>query len=315
LDLKRLRWRDLVATDINGSVEMNDTKYTFSPVEMRLMGEPAMIEGYVVAAPENNTKYDLNISCQNLPLNPLVHHFHPGNEIEWGRLTANCYVKGEALRGVLFKRTFHARGIDPDLPATLKIEGAKWGFKEDRWFIGILASPLVLDLPQLLNSHFNGAKLEITAGQGKADFKLGAQGPLLIAATEGQGDLGERFIDSKVNQNVEIALQQILAKKFLKLELKKQDAFWPIPKGLLRLSGPIRRPKPSVNPLVVAQLTSQRLTRRPINVLLAVPGVLIGESGAKNNKEKIDPFDLLDNQKERNQFNPLDLLRLFPGID
>jgi hypothetical protein len=172
-----------------------------------------------------------------------------------------------------------------------------------------------LDLPQLLNSHFNGAKLEITAGQGKADFRLGAQGPLLIAATEGQGELGERFLDSKVNQYVEIALQQILAKKFLKLEMKKQNAFWPLPKGLLRLSGPIRRPTPAVNRVVVAQLVYQRLTGRSINLILGIPGVLIGGSDKNIDGGKIDPFNLLDNQKERNQFNPLDILRLIPGID
>ena len=127
--------------------------------------------------------------------------------------------------------------------------------------------------------------------------------------------MGERFLDSKVNQNVEIALQQILAKKFLKLEIKKQNAFWPLPKGLLRLSGPIRRPKPSVNQLVVAQLASQRLTRRPINLLLGIPGILIGGADKNIDGGKIDPFNLLDNQKERNQFNPLDILRLIPGID
>jgi hypothetical protein len=61
LDLKRLHWRDLVATNIVGRVELNDRKYTFSPVQMHLMGEPAKIEGYVVAASGSNTQYDLNI--------------------------------------------------------------------------------------------------------------------------------------------------------------------------------------------------------------------------------------------------------------
>ncbi len=325
LDLKRLRWRDLVATDINGSVEINDRKYTFSPVEMRLMGEPepAMIEGYVVAAPGNDIQYDLNMSCQNLPLNPIVRHFHPENKVEWGKLTAKCYVKGEALTGEAFKRTFFARGKDPSTPAFLEIKDAHWGFKEDDPIIGLIAGPLVLDLPELLNSHFNGAKLEIKAGQGKADFRLGAQGPLLIAATEGQGELGKRFIDSNVNQNVEIALQQILAKKFMKLDPKKlifgdQNQFWKLP-TLLKLSGPVRRPKASVNDAMILFLGTQKLLGRPMSLLQIIPNPFRNDPAKKKGEEGIDPFHLLvdpEVQDKNKSLNPLDLLRsIIPGTD
>jgi hypothetical protein len=279
------------------------------------MGKPAMIEGYVSAVPGSSTEYELNISCDKLPLNPIVSHFHPENKVDWGRLTANCYVKGDALAGETFKRTFIARGIDPSQSAFLEIEDAHWGFTEDDPIIGFIAGPLALDLPELLDSHFNGAKLEIVVERGKADFKLGAQGPLVIAAAKGKGEVGQRFLDTKVDQNIEIALPQILAKKFFKLELKDQITFWPLPSGLLRLSGPIRRPKPSVDELVVAQLASQRLTGRPINFLFGIPGALFGKPGNNIEGEQVDPFDLLENQKEQGPFNPLNILRLIPGLD
>jgi hypothetical protein len=315
LDLKRLYWRDLVATNIVGRVGLNDRKYSFSPVQMHLMGKPTMIEGYVSAVSGGSTEYELNISCDKLPLNPIVSHFHPENKVDWGRLTANCYVKGDALDGETFKRTFIARGVDPSQSAFLEIEDAHWGFTEDDPIIGFIAGPLALDLPELLDSHFNGAKLEIVVERGKADFKLGAQGPLVIAAAKGKGEVGQRFLDTKVDQNIEIALPQILAKKFLKLELKDQNTFWTLPSGLLRLSGPIRRPKPSVDELVVAQLASQRLTGRSINFLFGIPGALFGKPGNNIKGEQVDPFKLLENQKEQGPFNPLNILRLIPGLD
>ena len=302
LDLKRLNWNDLNATNIKGQVVINDRKYNFSPLEMDLMGKPAKVEGFISTTSGSDIQYDLNMTCKNLPLNPIVRHFAPKNKVEWGNLTANCYAKGDALTGETFKQTFIARGQKQGLPAFLEVKGARWGFKEEDPIVALFAGPLALDLPELLDSHFNGAKLEITAGQGKFDFKLGAQGPLLIAATEEkQVELGERFLDSKVDKKIkiEIALQQVLAKKFFKVELKDQGAFWKIP-SLLRLSGPIRRPKPSLNQLAIVQLASRRLTGRSINILLAIPGAIIGDSGKNIDEGKIDPFNLLDNPEKRN---------------
>ena len=73
--------------------------------------------------------------------------------MEWGRLTANFHAQGEALRGELFKRTFTARGIDPELPAFLKIEGSHWPFKED----GIIKS---------INNDIEKNQIIITMGAG-----------------------------------------------------------------------------------------------------------------------------------------------------
>jgi len=321
LDLKRLHWRDLNATNIKGQVAINDSKYTFSPVTMDLLGKPIKVEGFVSPAPGNDIQYDLNMSCDNLPLNPIVRHFVPANSVEWGKLTANCYVKGDALTGEAFKRTFIARGIDPSHSALLEIKDAHWGFEDDRKGVGLIA--LVLDSQELLDSHFNGAKLEIKAGQGKADFKLGGQGPLLIAATEGQAELGEQFLDSKVDQKVQIALQQDVAKKFLRLNPERlisrdKDEFWKLP-TFLKLTGPVRRPKSSVDDAVILLLGAQKFLSTPKSLLQRIPNPFRDNPDKEKSKEGIDPFDLLvdpEVKDKKKSLNPLNLLRsIIPGAD
>jgi len=293
LDLKRLYWRDLVATNIVGRVGLNDRKYSFSPVQMHLMGKPTMIEGYVSAVPGGSTEYELNISCDKLPLNPIVSHFHPENIVEWGRLTANCYVKGGALRGELFKQTFRTRGIDPELPAILKIEGARWGFSEDNPFISAVAS--VLGVPQLLKSHFDTAKLDLNCKDTKAALRLEFGGPSIRLGTTGVGLLGENILDTTVKQEVKVELSPELADKFRPLGvLFPKDKFMKMP-TFVSIEGPLRRPKPSINYLVVTRILGGGVLARPGSLLKNPSEILGGEDGSP--------------------LNPLNILRLLPGLD
>ena len=131
------------------------------------------------------------------------------------------------------------------------------------------------------------------------------------------------FTSSNVNQNVEIALQQILAKKFMKLDPKKlifgdQNQFWKLP-TLLKLSGPVRRPKASVNDAMILFLGTQKLLGRPMSLLQIIPNPYRNDPAKKKGEEGIDPFHLLvdpEVQDKNKSLNPLDLLRsIIPGAD
>ena len=271
LDIKRLHWRDLNATEVAGSLRVQGRKFNFLPLQMRLMGAPSMIEGFIVPSSGNSTHYDLNISCQNLSLNPLIHHFYPENQVDWGRLTANFHAQGEALRGELFKRTFTARGIDPELPAFLKIEGSHWPFKEDGIIKSIIAS--FLRVPDLLESHFDTAELDLRAKGGKAELKLLIAGPLIRLTTEGKGKMSNHILDTSVNEEVNVKL----ASKLYKYNplLVERDGFVQLP-NFITIKGPLRKPEYETDKVTIAAILGGTIlgvpVKLPMDLLRILPG-------------------------------------------
>ena len=261
LNVKRIHWRDLNATEVTGSVRVEGRKFDFLPLQMRLLGASAMVEGFIVPASGNNTRYNLNISCQNLPLNPLVHHFHPENDVEWGRLTANFHAQGEGLTGDSFKRTFTAGGIDPELPAILKIEGSHWAFKEDGFITSVIAT--VLRMPDLLESHFNSAELDLRVKDEKAELKFMIAGPLIKLKAEGDGEMSDRIIDTSVDEEVEV---ELAAKTYkYNILLAEKDGFVKLP-NFITIKGPLSDPEYETDKTTITGILTGTILAVPVKL-------------------------------------------------
>ena len=297
LNLKRLVWRDLWATNLTGNVRIDGEKFTFDPIQMHLLGAPGKIGGQVQTV-EGQTQMALNIDVQDVPLDPVIRHFAPEHKIQWGKLTANGFLEVLGWSGESFRNSFTVRGRDRKAAAKLVIEESHWGFKQDDWLVGIIAGSL--NLPQLLDSHFNSAELTLLAQDGKADFNMAVGGPLLRAGTKGQGQLGGRFLDTTIKQDISIELPPKLAEEFRPLGIifSKSD-FMKMP-TFLSMEGAIRKPKIKVDEFALGQILVLGITGRPGSLL-----------------RRLNPIkDKPDGEGKELDLNPLDILRLIvPGGD
>ncbi len=293
LDLKRLVWRDLMATNLTGNVVMDGAKYTFDPLQFHLLGAPSMLEGQVQSV-NGQTQMALNINVEQLPLDPVIRHFAPNHKIQWGKLTATGFLQVLGWSGESFRNSFIVRGIEPKSPAHLKIKGAHWGFKKGGFLVGIIAE--VLRLPELLDSHFNSAKLTLTVQSGTAKFEeLAAGGPLLrLGIKEGVGQLGEQFLDTTVKkQDLSIELAPQLAEEFRPIGiLFPQEGFKEMP-TFLSLEGTIRKPIVKVDkPIVLGQILALGISGRP-GSLLREFNPLKGKPDGEGKELKLNPIDIL----------------------
>jgi hypothetical protein len=147
----------------------------------------------------------------------------------------------------------------------------------------------------LLKSHFDTAKLDLSCKDTKADLNLEFGGPLIRLGTKGYGVLGQNILDTTVKQEVKVELSPELADKFRPLGiLFPKDKFMEMP-AFVSIEGPLRKPKPSVNYLVVARILGVGILARPGSLLKNPSEILGGEDGSP--------------------LNPLNILRLIPGLD
>ena len=115
-------------------------------------------------------------------------------------------------------------------------------------------------------------------------------------------------MDATVDEKIDIQFARPLARKFLKPAdllriFGEENQFWQ-PPTFLTLAGPIRRPLPTVDPLIVTALGGQAALGRPGRILLSIPKLLLGSPKEGEDDKRVNPL------------NPFDLLRtVIPGID
>ena len=72
---------------------------------MRLFGAPVMAEGWYLPQ-GNRTRYAMNFSCDQLPLNELNDYFKIKRTHNYGLLDARFHVAANALNGPEFQKSF-----------------------------------------------------------------------------------------------------------------------------------------------------------------------------------------------------------------
>ena len=296
LDVKQIHWRDLNATEVRGEILLDGGEYLFRPLELKLLGAPLMLEGRYWPQPNGRTRYGLNFSCEQLPITPLVRHFNSADRHRWGLLSANLHASARATRGSDFQNSFMMRGIDQEVPAWLFVSKANWGFKEDDFLVQLIAS--TLRVPELLDSNFNTARLNLRADKGKAEYDLEVGGPLMRARIVGESDLAEDWLDSIVKEDVKITLAPNLARRFQPAGIIFQgDDYLSLP-TFISLNGPVRRPAVIIDQLAVGIILARSFSALPGNILRKIPIPFLNDPKNPDGTRKMNPL------------NPFDLLRL-----
>jgi len=296
LDVGKIYWSDLNATDVKGEIQLSGREYLFRPLEFKLLDTPAMLEGRYRPQYNGRTQYDLKFFCDRLPISPLVRHFNAEDRHQWGLLSANISARASASKGPEFQRSLKINGIDRETPAFMKLTEANWGSKEYGFFVKLIASSL--RVPELLDSNFDTAQLNLTVDKGRAVYELEVGGPLMNARIEGASDLAEDWLDSVVQEDIDIELAPKLAKEFQPAGIKFiGNDFMRLP-TFISLNGAVRRPDVDVDELAVGIILARNFSALPGNILRKIPIPFLNEP--KNP----------DGTKKMNLLNPFDLLRL-----
>ena len=127
---------------------------------------------------------------------------------------------------------------------------------------------------------------------------------MMNARIEGASDLAEDWLDSIVQEDVDIELAPKLAREFQPAGIKfKGNDFMRLP-TFISLNGAVRRPDVDVDELAVGIILARNFSALPGNILRKIPIPFLNEP--KNP----------DGTKKMNLLNPFDLLRwVIPGGD
>jgi hypothetical protein len=322
-DVKQMRWLGLTGTNVLGTIVCDGRKVHLEPLGMKLFGASVMAEGWYVPQ-GNRTRYAMNFSCEQLPLNQLNDYFKIKRANNYGLLDARFHVAANALNGPDFQKSFLLRGIENGR-AHFTTTKAHWAFFRDGKmprpnvipssvssitdFIPGLSLPMdglsgalgmiaaLLKDKQLEVSHLVQGQLLVTVKNGVIDHDFTVAGPLVRANIHGEFKLAENWDKSLINEKLDIEFASDLANKYSPTAivfLKKK--FVKIP-PCLSISGPLDDVTFKPNDVGLALMLGGRLT--------GVPGELIRKL----------PIPLL-NKEEDMVVNPLGFLRwLIPGGD
>lgn len=320
-DVKQMHWFGLTGTNVLGSIVLDGDEVHLKPLEMKLFGTPVMAEGWFIPQ-GNRTRYAMNISCEQLPLNQLNDYFKIKRAHNYGLLDARFHVAANALSGPEFQKSFLLRGIDNG-PAHFTTTKAHWAFFRD----GKMPKPNVipsavtsiiqivpgLSLPmnqvsgalgniasllgdkELGASHLDQGELEISVSKGLISHDFTVAGPLVRANIQGEFKLANHWDKSLINETLTIEFATNLANKYSPAAFVfPNNKFVKIP-PCLSISGPLNDIVFKPNELGLSLMVGRQLT--------ATPGRLFRKL----------PIPLL-NKEEDMIVNPLGLLRwLIPG--
>jgi hypothetical protein len=322
-DVKQMRWFGLTGTNVIGTFVRDGRKVRLEPLEMKLFGAPVMAEGWF--EPQGNrTRYAMNFSCEQLPLNQLNDYFKIKRAHNYGLLDARFHVAANALSGPEFQKSFLLRGIEYGR-AHFTTTKAHWAFFRD----GKMPRPNVipsavtsiiqiipgLSLPmdqvsgalgniasllgdkELGASHLDQGELKVSVKNGLISHDFTVAGPLVRANIQGEFKLADNWDKSLINEKLTIEFAPNLANKYSPTAIvSPKNKFVKIP-PCLSISGPLNDVTFKPNELGLKLMVGGQLT--------ATPGRLFRKL----------PIPLL-NKEEDMVVNPLGLLRwLIPGGD
>jgi hypothetical protein len=282
-----------------------------------------MAEGWYVPQ-GNRTRYAMNISCEQLPLNQLNDYFKIKRTHNYGLLDARFQVAANALNGPEFQKSFLLRGID-DGRASFTTTKAHWAFFRDGKmpkpnlipstvnsivnFIPGLSLPMdglsgalgtiasLLGDKELGASHLDYGHLLVSVKNGIIYHEFTVAGPLVQANIRGDFQLAEKWDKSIINEELTIEFAKNLANKYSPIPIVfPKKKFVKIP-HCLSISGPLDDVSFKPNEFGLSLMAGRKLT--------GLPGGLFRKL----------PIPLL-NKEEDMVVNPLGLLRwLIPGGD
>ncbi len=322
-NVKQMRWFGLTATNVLGTIVRDGREVHLKPLQMHLFGAPVMAEGWYVPQ-GNRTRYAMNISCEQLPLNQLNDYFKIKRTHNYGLLDARFQVAANALNGPEFQKSFLLRGID-DGRASFTTTKAHWAFFRDGKmpkpnlipstvnsivnFIPGLSLPMdglsgalgtiasLLGDKELGASHLDYGHLLVSVKNGIIYHDFTVAGPLVQANIRGDFQLAEKWDKSIINEKLTIEFAKNLANKYSPIPIVfPKKKFVKIP-HCLSISGPLDDVSFKPNEFGLSLMAGRKLT--------GLPGGLFRKL----------PIPLL-NKEEDMVVNPLGLLRwLIPGGD
>lgn len=304
-DVKKVFWRELSATGVRGELHLDGRLVKVHPLEMRLLGAPLMIDGWVIPNGAN-TQFGFQLSCEGLPLTPVARQFHPAlpQLADYGELTLHTHVRADAIRGDKLRRTLQIRGIE-GAAQNLAIRSAVLGRRkpgkdaEDFFDIfsligiplapvdavtgGIFSAFLTFMIDDLQKAFISDLELQLHVEDGVVQHRLSARGTDMGYDTEGKIRLAANWRESPLDQKISIFLAGKHSRK-LRITgglLVDDDKLYPLVEAI-PLKGTLAKPELDTTALVKIALGTMRILGKPaetIEGILGLPGKLFDGLG------------------------------------
>ena len=239
-DVKNVFWRDVNATGVRGEFYFDKGLVKVHPLEMRLLGAPLMMDGWVIPNGAN-TQFGFQLSCDRLPLTPIARQFNPAlpAAVDYGELTMDTHVRADAITGEKMRRTLTIRGIEGAAEhlvirsavlgrRKLGEEGGGGGGFEDLFSLigiplmpvdvvtgGILSEFITFKIEELQQAFVSDVELQLHVDDGVVHHRLTAKGADFRYDTTGRIRLAATWRESPLDQKITIWLAGKHSKKLL----------------------------------------------------------------------------------------------------
>lgn len=280
LEIAKFYLREVEITNWVATTVISNNNVRLSPLSLGLNGGPVTgdvalnlgVPGY---------GYNLNLTIDHVPLEPLANSFGSSTGQFKGFLVANAAIRGAGTTGANLQKNLQGEANFAVTNMNLQIVGPKI----KRILVPI---SLVLRVPELLETPINWVDARSQMGNGKIHFeKLGVESEAFYANVTGDMMIEKVLTNSPLNLPVDLSLRYSLARKAMLLgdNTPTNAKYAALPK-FVTIKGTMGAPDPDINKLALAGVLGRAALGLTGNSISGNAGaalnILTGQSGSTN---------------------------------
>ncbi|MBL9134984.1 MAG: AsmA family protein, partial [Verrucomicrobiales bacterium] len=261
--------REVAAESIVAALKVQGSRVELRPMEAKLNGAPVK-GGMLLNLGVPGYEYDLQLSADNVPVQPLANSFVPllKGRIE-GTVVAGMDVKGAGTTGTSLQRNLAGQANLSVTNANLKLSDSG----KQKGFLSVLAGLLstALNLRELKDQPIMEIIAVAKMGQGRIDLTQAvARSASFQASAVGGIPIATELMQSKLDFPVDIALKRELAMgaRLAAANTPTNQAYVQLPR-IASLKGTLGAPAPEIDKVQVGLLLAK-----------GIGGIVGGQAGS-----------------------------------
>lgn len=322
LDAKidRFYLREVAASNFIATVRLNHGVAELPVLQTTLNGAPVKGNGVLNLAVKGWT-YDVSLSADRLPFEPLARSFFPqvvtsiGNYE--GQLVLDAKVKGAGITGAGLRRSLSGNVDFSFTNANIQVIKSEAKI----WFIPINLKLLAtfLGVPELMQSPVNALNTKVKLGDGQIALReVNVLSDAFVAEVSGTIPIREPLTDSPLDLGVDLSLRRSLAQRARLVSADPQagDGYVKLPR-MVSVAGTLGKPETKTDKVALTAVTARTAAglvggkagnaiQGAGNLLENVGGLISGQRPAPSLTNAVP---VVPSTNTAPRANPLDLLR------
>jgi hypothetical protein len=257
LALARCYLRELILTDVHGTVRIETNRITLPPWSLTLNGAPVGAQADVnLSVP--GYEYDLAFKGDRIPLEPIANSFSPAYHGQAkGEVLANFNLRGAGVTGPSFQKNLMGALNLSFTNAEIQLVGPR---------AKALLTPIALGLgyQDLFKSPLRWLGTEAKIGAGKIQLsQFDLVSPAFTAATRGEIPLAAKLTDSPIRDwPVELAVPRSLAERLMLAPKGATNDFVLLP-NFVKAVGTVGNARTKTDAVALAQFGARTIAELP----------------------------------------------------